>query len=153
MSNVQTSEQPHDAKERSMTTTETTEAQLRDLGKRWAEAEQRGDTAALEDLSADEFVLVGPAGFVLDRSQWLHRYEGGDLVTYSLDWDELTIRDFGDTAVVVGRHTQRAAYRGNPADGSFRATHIAVRRDRRWRLAGIHLSPIGGPPPFAPQAR
>ena len=26
----------------------------------------------------------------------------------------------------------------------------AARVDRRWLLAGIHLSPIGGPPPFAP---
>jgi hypothetical protein len=29
------------------------------------------------------------------------------------------------------------------------ATHIAVRDEDPWRLAGIHLSPIGGPPPFA----
>jgi ketosteroid isomerase-like protein len=134
-----------------MTTTETTDAQIRDLGRRWADAEQRGDVAVLDELSADEFVMVGPAGFMLDKPQWLHRYRSGDLVTESLDWDELAIREFGDTAVVIGRHTQRAAYRDNPADGSFRSTHIAVRRDGRWRLAGIHMSPIGGPPPFTPR--
>jgi hypothetical protein len=59
------------------------------------------------------------------------------------------VRDYGDTAVVVGRHTQEATFQGRPVNGSFRATHIAVRRDGEWRLAGIHMSPIGGPPPFA----
>lgn len=50
--------------------------------------------------------------------------------------------DHGDTAAVVGRHTQRAAYRDTPADGSFRATHVVVRRDGRWLLTAMHLSPI-----------
>ena len=73
----------------------------------------------------------------------------GDLVTRNLIWDDVHIRDYGDAAVAVGVHTQQASYRGTPADGRFRATHLAVRRDGRWLLAGIHLSRIGGPPPFA----
>ncbi|MFE9206847.1 hypothetical protein [Micromonospora sp. NPDC007230] len=47
------------------------------------------------------------------------------------------------TEVTIGRHTQQASYRGQPSDGQFRATHIAVRAGDRWRLAGIQLSPIG----------
>lgn len=26
--------------------------------------------------------------------------------------------------------------------------HVLLRREGRWLLAGIQLSPIGGPPPF-----
>jgi Ketosteroid isomerase homolog len=132
-----------------MTAPTSTATQVRELERRWAEAEERGDVAALDELSADDFTMVGPAGFVLDRAQWLHRYRTGDLVTTTLVWDELTVRDHGDTAIVIGRHTQRATFRDNPVDGSFRATHIVVRRAHRWQLAGIHMSPIGGPPPFA----
>jgi ketosteroid isomerase-like protein len=132
-----------------MTVTTTTDQQVRELGKRWVEAEERADIDALAGLSADDFTLVGPLGFVLDKEQWLQRYRTGDLVTLSLVWDETTVRDYGDTAVVIGCHTQQATFRGDPVDGRFRATHVAVRRDGRWVLAGIHLSPIGGPPPFA----
>jgi ketosteroid isomerase-like protein len=132
-----------------MTATTSTDTQVRELGRRWAEAEQRGDVTALDELSAEDFTMVGPAGFVLDRAQWLHRYRTGDLITGTLVWDELTVRDYGDTAVVIGRHTQQATFKDNPADGSFRATHIAVRRGDSWQLAGIHMSAIGGPPPFA----
>ena len=123
----------------------TTQDQVLELGRRWAEAEQRGDTETLDALTTDDFTLVGPLGFVLRKPEWLVRYGAGGLVTRSLVWDETTVRDYGDTAVVVGNHTQRAEYRGTPADGSFRATHIVVRRGGEWRLAGIHLSPIAPP--------
>jgi ketosteroid isomerase-like protein len=127
----------------------STTEQISELGRRWAEAEQRGDTAALDAMSTGDFTLVGPLGFVLDRNQWLDRYRSGDLVTRNLIWDDVHVRDYGDAAVAVGVHTQQASYRGTPADGRFRATHLAVRRDGRWLLAGVHLSHIGGPPPFA----
>jgi ketosteroid isomerase-like protein len=122
---------------------------VRQLGRRWADAEERGDSDALAALTTDDFVLVGPLGFVLDKQQWLDRYRTGDLVTKSLDWQDVEIRDYGDCAVAVGVHTQQAAYRGTPVDGEFRATHIAIRRDAQWLLAGIQLSPIGAPPAFA----
>ena len=56
-------------------------------------------------------------------------------------------------AVAIGVHAQRAAYRGRPNDGKFRATHIAVRDGGEWRLAGIHLSPMGAPPQQPPGDR
>lgn len=114
-----------------------------ELGQRWAEAEQRADIAALDAMTVADFMLVGPLGFVLDKQQWLDRYRSGDLVTSSLVWDEVTVREYGDAAIAVGRHTQRATYRGQPSDGEFRATHIAVRTADGWQLAGIQLSPIG----------
>jgi hypothetical protein len=52
-------------------------------------------------------------------------------------------------AIRIGRHVQEAEFQGRPVNGEFRATHIAVRDGERWRLAGIHLSPLGGPLPFA----
>ena len=131
-------------------TATSTEQQIHEFGQRWVRAETGADTAALDALSTDDFTLVGPLGFVLDKSQWLLRYRSGDLVTEQLVWDEVAVRDYGTAALAVGRHTQRASYRGNPANGSFRSTHVLVRDEDGWRLAGIQLSPIGGPPPFPP---
>ncbi|WP_410636358.1 nuclear transport factor 2 family protein [Amycolatopsis sp. cmx-4-83] len=128
----------------------STEEQVREFGRVWAAAEERGDTGVLAGLVVDGFRLVGPLGFVLDREQWLARYGGGDLVTEKLTWDEVEVRDFGTTALAIGVHEQVARHRRNPVNGRFRATHVLVRDDDRWRLAGMHLSPIGGPPPFAP---
>jgi ketosteroid isomerase-like protein len=117
-----------------------TRAEILALGARWAAAEQAGDTGTLGEIAASGFRLVGPFGFVLDRAQWLDRYRTGGLDTSSLVWDEVEVRDFGATAIAIGRHTQRATYRGQPADGQFRVTHVFVRDGDRWALASLHLS-------------
>jgi ketosteroid isomerase-like protein len=122
-----------------------TRNQILALGARWAQAEQDGDTSILDEVAAADFRLVGPFGFVLDKSQWLNRYSDGGLVTRSLVWDEVDVRDFGDTAIAIGRQTQQASYRGRPADGQFRITHVFVRDAGRWVLAGVHLSQAAPP--------
>jgi ketosteroid isomerase-like protein len=124
--------------------------EISELGKRWVEAELAGDTAAMDALAHNEFLLVGPLGFILDKAQWLERYSSGAFVTSALDWRDTTVRVFRDCAVVIGVHDQEAAYRGQPNNGQFRATHILTRRDGGWQLVGMHLSPIA-PPPTAPQ--
>ena len=122
---------------------------IEELETAWSQAERGADTGTLEAISTADFMLVGPVGFVLDKQQWLERYRSGDLVTGSLSLEDPAIRIYGEAAVTIARQIQRASYKGQPADGRFRTTHVAVRVDRRWLLAGIHLSPIGGPPPFA----
>jgi ketosteroid isomerase-like protein len=120
--------------------------QIEALGHQFAEAQVGGDPAALDRLLADEFKLVGPLGFVLDKQQWLAQYRSGALVTHSVDWDEVDVRDFGAVAIAIGRHAQRAQYAGHPADGTFRVTQIALERDGEWVLVGLHFSPIAQPP-------
>jgi ketosteroid isomerase-like protein len=117
-------------------------AELKDFGKRWVEAELARDVIVLDALTHKDFILVGPLGFVLDKAQWLDRYANEDLVTSSLSWRDTQARVFGDCAVVIGTHDQQASYRGQPNNGQFRATHILVREDGAWRLAGMHLSPM-----------
>ena len=123
--------------------------ELAELDRDVTRAEVDGDVATLDLLATDDFMLVGPVGFVLDKHQWLERYRGGALRTTALAFEEAVTRVHGDCAIRIGRHVQEAEFQGRPVNGEFRATHIAVRDGDRWRLAGVHLSPIGGPPPFA----
>jgi ketosteroid isomerase-like protein len=127
------------------------EKEIVELGQRWAEAEVRGDVAALDALATDDFRLVGPAGFILDKQQWLERYRAGALVTRSLRWEDVDVRVHGDTAIAIGRDTQEAEFQGNAVNGEFRATQVAVREAGRWRLASVHIGPLGAPPPFLRQ--
>jgi ketosteroid isomerase-like protein len=123
-----------------------TEAQVLLLGQAWAEAERHGDADALTALTTDDFTLVGPLGFVLTKPEWLDRYRSGTLRFENLDWDEITVRSYGDAAIAVGRQTQLAYYQGQPNPGQFRATHVAVQHDGRWLLASMHISQIATPP-------
>jgi ketosteroid isomerase-like protein len=125
--------------------TMTLDDQIREVGQRWARAETTGDIAALAELVTEDFRLVGPYGFVLDRTQWLDRYRSGDLVTTSLSWHDVQVHRYADTVVAIGTQTQHAAYRGTPADGVFRVSHVFVRVRDRWMIAHIQLS-LGSPP-------
>ena len=118
---------------------------VRELGERWVEAEIAGDVEVLDNLAVDDFRLVGPFGFVLDKGQWLERYRSGDFSTTALSWHDVEVRHYGNTAVALGTQSQEAAYKGSPSNGDFRITHVFVRDRDRWRIAGMHLSPGGRP--------
>lgn len=122
------------------------------LGQNWAAAELRGDIPTLTAMLTDDFVGIGPLGFMLTKQEWLARHQSGDLTYDVVDLDDVTVRVYDGAAVLIGRQVQKAAYRGNQVDAELRTTLVFVRQQGEWRLAGLHFSPIGQPPPFA-QAR
>jgi uncharacterized protein (TIGR02246 family) len=109
------------------------------LVRRWEAAEASGDDAATAALVTADFLAVGPVGFVLDGSAWRRRHAEG-LVTESLALQVGSVREHGDTALVVGVQDQRARYREHRADGRFRFTLVLRREDGDWRVGGLHLS-------------
>ena len=133
--------------------TTTIANQIRDLASRWVAAELAADTDALDTLTADDFQLVGPFGFVLDKQQWLDRYRSGDFATTSLSWDDVELREYGNSVITIGTQSQHAAHKGSPSNGDFRITHVFVRDHDRWMIGGMQLSPTTlGPPPDASRA-
>jgi ketosteroid isomerase-like protein len=113
----------------------------------WAAAEQGNDAEALDDLLADDFVGVGPLGFVLGRDQWLARF-GNGLENRSFAVEDAQVRDYGSAAVVVGVLAQETSFRGGDNSGRFRLTLVAVRPSDRWLLANAHIGMLqpAGPP-------
>jgi ketosteroid isomerase-like protein len=114
------------------------------LGQEWATAELHGDAATLGAMLADDFVGIGPRGFMLTKEQWLARYTSGGLRNASFTWDEVRVRVYGDAAVATGRQTQQGAFQGHDIAGQFRVTQVFVQHGGRWLLATLHLSAIAG---------
>jgi ketosteroid isomerase-like protein len=124
--------------------------QLERLGQDWAAAELGGDTTVLGRILAEDFVAVGPRGFMLTREQWLSRHDSGSLTYTVFEWDEVSVRVHGNAAVMVGRQTASAVYQDGDVkheiQDQFRVTLVFVEEQGRWLLLGLHLSPIAGPP-------
>lgn len=112
----------------------------------WVAAELRRDTEFLEQTLADDFVAVGPLGFMLTKQAWIGRHQSGDLKYTSLELDEVTVRVYDGAAVVIGRQVQDATYRGNSVMAQLRTTAVLVNQGGCWQLAGVHMSAIGQPP-------
>ena len=123
---------------------------LERLGDDWAAAELGGDTASLGRILADDFVAVGPRGFMLTKEQWLLRHDSGSLTYEAFAWDEVSVRVHGDAAIMIGRQTASAVYEDGDVrheiQDQFRTTLVFVEEAGRWLLLGLHLSSIAGPP-------
>jgi ketosteroid isomerase-like protein len=128
---------------------EQTEQEVLHLADTWAAAELRGDTAFLEDRLSDDFIGIGPLGFMLTKQEWIARHQSGDLKYQSFSLVEVKVRVYSDAAILTGREVQEAAYRGNLIPGQFRITLVFIQQQGQWRLASLQLSAIGQPPSFA----
>ena len=124
--------------------------ELKKVVEEWAAAELRGDTTFLERTLADDFIGVGPRGFTLTKEQWLDRHETGSLRYESFGLDEVEVRPYGDAVVTVCRQSAEGVYEDENGrydiHEQFRATLVFVKRQGRWLLASLQLSPILGRP-------
>jgi ketosteroid isomerase-like protein len=124
--------------------------ELKRVVEEWAAAELHGDTTFLERTLEDDFVGVGPRGFTLTKEQWLDRHKTGSLRYESFRLDEVEVRSYGDAAVTVCRQSAEGVYEDENGrydiHEQFRATLVFVKRQGRWLLASLHLSPILGRP-------
>jgi hypothetical protein len=116
----------------------------------WSEAEGKGDTAALAPMLTDDFLGVGPLGFVLPKQAWLERYASGGLKYDSFDLEEVQVREHEGAAVITTRINQPGTVQGNPIPAASRATLMVVDGAQGKQLAGIALAFIAGTPGSPP---
>ena len=112
------------------------EAELQKANRDYDAAIVRGDVAALERIFADEFVYTNPDGEVRDKRQQLAFFRSGDLKFDRGQSDDLKIRVYGNTAVLIGRFTAKGAFKGEPLEVNERYTAVWVKQNGRWRLVG-----------------
>jgi hypothetical protein len=118
---------------------------ITDVVQHWCESERTGDTERLDDLLADDFVGIGPVGFVLDKAAWLSRFDQG-LHYDDLTVDELVVRRHDGAALVVA-HQHARGNSGDvplPPDLRLSLTIVGSPRDRP-RIAGMQYSFIRPP--------
>jgi ketosteroid isomerase-like protein len=116
----------------------------------WADAERTGDAAATSLLLTDDFVGIGPLGFMLPKAAWLNRQTDGGLHYDHLSLDEIETRHYEHCAVTTARWNAQGKAQGRPIPEAARVTLISVNDRGEWRMAGIHYSFIAGTP-GAPQ--
>jgi ketosteroid isomerase-like protein len=113
--------------------------QIEQVVQAWAAAERGGDAGRLGELLADDFVGIGPVGFVLGRDAWLSRFAQG-LRYERLDLEESFIRGYDGVSLVVARQRAVGEHQGNPTPPDTRVSFTIVRDDGRLRIASIQYS-------------
>lgn len=103
----------------------------------------RSDTAFLERVYIDDYVVTGANGVVRTRTEVIADMKSGAQTFESMNNDDIKVRVYEDTAIVTGRTTQKGQYKGQPSLSPTRFTRVYVRRDGQWRLvansSSVHL--------------
>ena len=91
------------------------------------------DTAALSRMLAPDFVEISRLGTVRTRADNIRDIASGALHLTSVAYDSLTVRVYGDVAILTGIADNTGTMRGFPFSGKVRYTRVFVRRDGRWQ--------------------
>ena len=102
----------------------------------WASAAQKNDLAGLAKLFADEMIYSHSSGLVETKAQYLEALKSGNQKYTSITHSDVTMKNFGDTALVVAKVNMKGTTKGVPFDNTLRLMHTWVKRDGRWQLAG-----------------
>ena len=109
------------------------ERYIKESESQWAEADAKGDTAAVERILADDFVGVAPDGTFYDKTEEIKNTREDNGNTLFNHINEVKVRFFGDTAVSQGSETwERRA--GEPKKGSYVWTDTWVKRNGKWQI-------------------
>jgi hypothetical protein len=106
------------------------------------QAQLKYDTVSAKSILADEFVGIWNNGEQANKEQFLLLIGDKDDPLQALDYGEMKIRVYGETAVVWSTIHERAVYAGKVDEYRGRRTAVWVKRGTRWQCATIHTSPF-----------
>jgi hypothetical protein len=127
-----------------LTAQDTTPAEdsVRALEAARGQALLQADTNALSRLVAPEFVEISRLGQVRTRADNIRDIASGDLKLTAVKYDSLTVRIYGDVAVLRGIADNTGTFRGFPFAGRIRYLRIFVRRDGRWQAVAMQQTMV-----------
>lgn len=99
------------------------------------------DTATLDRVHADEFVLVHMTGMRQTKREYINAIADGTLNYYSSTHEQMDITIDGDRATLVGRSRVTAAVYGGGRNTWRLQLHFQlVKRDGRWQFTEARAS-------------
>lgn len=115
--------------------------ELLDLAEAWGKAIVSNDADAIGRFMADDWVIVSQTG-ISTKPHFLSYVASGDLTHDSMEMVAGTarVRMYGDTAVLTGRVTNRARYKGDVFDADEWTTDVFLKRGGEWKCVLSHIT-------------
>jgi len=94
----------------------------------------KADVAALDKLLGADLTYTHGDGRVIGKGAFLSDFKTGAFKYTTIEPNEITVRVFGDVAVVTGGAAMHVVNNGTPADIKIRYTDVHVRRSGAWQM-------------------
>lgn len=118
-----------------------------ELVQRFTAAQTAMDVPTLAALTADNYVEISPLGEVDPRDKMLGFYKKDDKrpALPAVTIDEITTRQFGDTAVVTAKLSFTRTVEGQSRTFSMRSGFVAAKTGGSWKLVSSQYTPMRPP--------
>ena len=116
--------------------------ELLQLEQEWADAMVQRDTAKLGDILANDWEIIISSGEVRTKERVLNLLESGAMKLDFVEYVDMKVRAFGDTAVVTGRTIMKGRENNKDISGQERFTDVFVKKNRRWHCVATQTTSI-----------
>jgi ketosteroid isomerase-like protein len=107
-----------------------------------AEARVKGDSSYTRCIEADDCTIVWPDGRIVNKQQDLQTMIG-DIVFTDFKIDDLRVRLYGDTGIVVGEGIIKAQKgKQDLLGGKFVWTDTFVKQGGQWKVVASQITPV-----------
>jgi ketosteroid isomerase-like protein len=100
------------------------------------------DIARLDTLLAIELSYTHGDGRVVDKATFIADLQSGDFTYLDIQPTGMTVRVFGDAAIVTGAAGMRVVNKGSPAQIRIVYTTTHIRRHDSWQMVAWHATRI-----------
>ena len=117
------------------------ETLLRQMNDEWVKALVRKDGETLDRIMADDFCFAYPMEGD-DKAQFIADVASGQVRVDYLNRENVSVRIWGDTAVLTGKDAATWAYGGRDFSGHYKIMCVYSHRNGAWQLCSIQACPI-----------
>ena len=118
------------------------EAQVRQFIDNFADGFTRNDAASLEKVTSEDYSFVAPNSEIQDKAKRYAPIRSGDLKYTSVKYSDVTVRLYGDSAVVTATVDVISKFKGQDISGRFRSTLTLIKMKGRWMLVASQANKI-----------
>jgi ketosteroid isomerase-like protein len=106
------------------------------LEREWSDAIVKREVKVIDRILADDYTLITPEGQMVPKPKILDSFRAPPstaFVVKTVAHDRMSVRIYGDTAVVTFRFTLKGEARGREVEAPFRHTDVFVKDHGQWR--------------------
>jgi|SRR5438552_3134328 len=105
----------------------------------------KADVGALEKLLGADLTYTHGDGRVIGKAAFINDFKTGAFKYTTIEPNDMTVRVFGDVAVVTGGAGMHVVNQGVPADIKIRYTDVHVRRSGAWEMVAWEATRLPNP--------
>jgi ketosteroid isomerase-like protein len=114
---------------------------LKAVSAAWDQAMVSNDAAAIGLFMADDWVIVSEHG-ATNKQDFLAVVASGDLTHETFKGEIISVRQYGEVAVLSGRVRNNGKYKGRPFSSDEWTTDVFVKYNGTWLCVHSHITAV-----------